>query len=240
MNKEEYKQSLLRRYPDKDEKTCELAWYFHSMEKAQHYISLLAQCNSYGEVANKAVRTMYVSGDICSDVAVKEAFVSAILPFACLPDAWKAHSATHHIRNMLRDAEVIAERKANEERRTQEYRAAQAAQVRPTADVTIQIQYRTDDAELIRQLMMLASQSNAVVTKVEERHFDAGMFHTPQKDLYCLEGAVKDMPLAILNMCSLFEEAEPTVRYISRYIDESDLPLRKALLLAENEPDDDF
>lgn len=75
MNKEEYKQSLLRRYPGKDEKTCELAWYFHSMEKVQHYISLLAQCNSYGEVANKAVRTMYVSGDICSDVAVKEAFV---------------------------------------------------------------------------------------------------------------------------------------------------------------------
>lgn len=240
MNKEEYKKRLQRHYPDEPEEVLELAWYFHGVEKAKKYIEILMGCNNYADVATKAVRMMYVSCDIDSVTATKEAFVTALLPFTCMSKTWNAHSATYHIRNMLRDNNVKAERKAGEARQSQTLLAMQSSETIPAADVTIQIQFRTDDAELIRQIMLLASQCNAVFAKVEERYFDASIYRNDPYGLYRLECGIKDMPITIINMRSLFDGAEPMVRYISRYIDENDMPLEQALQLAENEPNDDF
>ncbi|WP_233421435.1 hypothetical protein [Parabacteroides johnsonii] len=55
MNKEEYKQSLLKHYPGEPDDVLELAWHFHSVEKAKRYIELLETCNSYSDLATKAV-----------------------------------------------------------------------------------------------------------------------------------------------------------------------------------------
>lgn len=240
MNKIEYKRSLQCYFPDEPEEVLELAWYFHGVEKAKRYIEILATCNDYTDVATKAVRTMYVTCDIDSVTATKEAFVSALLPFTCMSRTWNAHSATYHIRNLLRDDSVKAERKANETRQKQALIVGQSSENLPTADVTIQIQFRTDNAELIRQIILLASQCDGVFSKVEERHFDAGIYRDEGGHLYRLECGVKDMPMAILNLCSIYDGAEPIVRYISRYIDDDNLSLEQALQLAENEPDDDF
>ena len=43
-----------------------------------------------------------------------------------------------------------------------------------TADVTIQIRFQTDNEDLIRQIMQLASASNAVLVKVEESDLEIG------------------------------------------------------------------
>ena len=40
MNKEEYKKSLHRHYPEEPDNVLELAWHFHGMEKAKKYIKL--------------------------------------------------------------------------------------------------------------------------------------------------------------------------------------------------------
>ena len=45
MNKEEYKKSLHRHYPEEPDNVLELAWHFHGMEKAKKYIKLLETCN---------------------------------------------------------------------------------------------------------------------------------------------------------------------------------------------------
>ena len=37
MNKEEYKKSLHRHYPEEPDNVLELAWHFHGMEKAKKY-----------------------------------------------------------------------------------------------------------------------------------------------------------------------------------------------------------
>lgn len=39
MNKEEYKKSLHRHYPEEPDNVLELAWHFHGMEKAKKYTS---------------------------------------------------------------------------------------------------------------------------------------------------------------------------------------------------------
>ena len=44
MNKEEYKKSLHRHYPEEPDNVLELAWHFHGMEKAKKYIKLLEKC----------------------------------------------------------------------------------------------------------------------------------------------------------------------------------------------------
>ena len=40
MNKEEYKKSLHRHYPEEPDNVLELAWHFHGMEKAKKYIKV--------------------------------------------------------------------------------------------------------------------------------------------------------------------------------------------------------
>lgn len=170
MNKEEYKKSLQNHYPDEPDNVLELAWHFHSIEKAKGYTKILMTCNNYADVAIKAVRVMYTSCDIDSVMALKESFITSLLPFTCMPEPGNAHSAAYHIRKILKDDVVKAERKATEERswQTSLDRQYSDTPIR-TADVTIQMHFRTDNKELIRQIMQLASQCDAVLVKVEEK-----------------------------------------------------------------------
>ncbi len=76
MNKEEYKKSLHRHYPEEPDNVLELAWHFHGMEKAKKYIKLLETCNHNADLAIKAIRAMYVSCDIDAVKAVSEKFIT--------------------------------------------------------------------------------------------------------------------------------------------------------------------
>ena len=84
MNKEEYKKSLHRHYPEEPDNVLELAWHFHGMEKAKKYIKLLETCNHNADLAIKAIRAMYVSCDIDAVKLVKN-----LLRFYCLSLVWK-------------------------------------------------------------------------------------------------------------------------------------------------------
>lgn len=159
MNKEEYKQSLKRSYPDEPDGVLELAWYLHNMEKAKQYISQLMTCNTYMDVATKVIRPMYTSCDIDSVLALKESFLSVLLPFTAMDKAWNAHSATYHIRKMLDNDLVKAERRATEARQRQAYLERQQAEITPRSfTANIQILLQTDDENLIRQILNLAEQ----------------------------------------------------------------------------------
>ena len=183
MNKEEYKQSLLVHYPSEPDDVLELARHFHSVEKAKRYIELLETCNSYSDLATKAVREMYVSCDIDREKAMSEKFIAALLPFVCMERRGKPHSASFHIRKMLvEDDTVKAERKAEEERLRRDYRTQSQTDSLPrTYNITMQFQLTTDNEELVRQIMLLASQSNAVFIKEEGNRPDdqsISMSHT--------------------------------------------------------------
>lgn len=89
MNKEEYKKSLHRHYPEEPDNVLELAWHFHGMEKAKKYIKLLETCNHNADLAIKAIRAMYVSCDIDAVKAVSE----NLLRFYCLSLVWKNSQA---------------------------------------------------------------------------------------------------------------------------------------------------
>lgn len=153
MSKESCIESLRIRYPDEPAEVLELAWRFHSMEKAKKYIAMLETCNSNADVAWKVVRLMYILGDIDEVLVTQESFLSTLLPFTSLPKESKAHSVAHHTRNMLRDKDVIAMRKEFKAAWMKQHLASLHPEVPRIADVTIQIQFRTDDKEIIRHLM---------------------------------------------------------------------------------------
>lgn len=239
MNKEEYKTSLRRHYPTEPEEVLELAWHFHSVEKAKRYIALLETCNHNADLALKVVRKMYVSCDVDAVKAVSEKFIKTLLPFTCMEKSARPHSVAYHIRNMLGDDQVKAERKAEEERLRQirlirqedDTLARTSGTPARTADVTIQIQFRTDNEEFIRQIMMLAAQSNAVFVKVEEHttettgfpsgpifgYFAPKSIFSRDSDLYRLAFNIQDMPLTLLNLRSIFGDEEPEVTCRSLY-----------------------
>ena len=106
MNKEEYKKSLHRHYPEEPDNVLELAWHFHGMKKAKKYIKLLETCNHNADLAIKAIRAMYVSCDIDAVKAVSEKFITVLLPFTCMEKTAKPHSVTFHVRKMLDDCDV--------------------------------------------------------------------------------------------------------------------------------------
>lgn len=240
MNKEEYKKLLQQHYPGEPDEVLELAWHFHGVEKAKKYIELLAVCNHSADVARKAIYQMYVSCDVDAIKAVSEKFITALLPFTCMEKSVKPHSLVYHVRKMLDDDTVRAERKMEEARRRQIYLFQQPDEISRTANVTIQIQFVTDNEDFIRQILQLASTSNALFVKVEEKRFDAGIYQGKNRNLYRLECAAKDMPVAIINLRSIFGDDEPEVRYMSRYIDEEHLSMIQAQRLAENEPEDEY
>lgn len=117
MNKADYLERLRQRYPGEPDTVLELEWHLHDMEKTKRYIQLLETCNTNADIARKAVREMYVAGDIDEIKAKSRNFISALLPFPCLAKEGKTHSIAYHIKAMLDDPEVRAERRALQERR---------------------------------------------------------------------------------------------------------------------------
>lgn len=178
MNKEKYKDTFRRSHPEEAEAVPELAWHLHGMEKARQYIKVLSQCNSYAEIASKVIRPLYVSGEIDSVKAVSAKFISALLPFANLAKPGNAHSASYHVRKMLTDKNVKAERKATEHRTKQERILQQFGGTHRTADINIQIQFSTTNEELIRQILFMASENGLMKINIREKK-GIDLYHAP-------------------------------------------------------------
>lgn len=160
MNKLEYKQSLQRSHPEEPDEVLNVAWHFHSLEKAKYWISILATCNCYADVASKVIHPLYVSGEIDSVKAVKARFLSDLLPFTTMERAWKAHSAAYHVRKMLADDAVKSEREAYEKSVRKVYAMqssvslpSQASDAPSTSCVDIHIHVRADNEELIQKIL---------------------------------------------------------------------------------------
>ena len=80
MNKLEYKQSLQRSHPEEPDEVLNVAWHFHSLEKAKYWIGILATCNCYADVASKVIHPLYVSGEIDSVKATGRKGTLLLLP----------------------------------------------------------------------------------------------------------------------------------------------------------------
>lgn len=201
--KEEYKNSLRSRYPDEPDNVLELAWHFHSVEKAKKYISQLETCNRNADLATKVVRAMYVACEIDSVQAVSEKFITSLLPFTCMEKSANPHSVTYHIRKMLNDDTVKAERRATEERIRQvnSTRLPVATSSR-TVNVTIQMTFPINDEESLRKIMQFVSQQcSTTLVKVEEKS----------------ECTVQDSPVTITHLRSIYYNNEPRLTHISLY-----------------------
>lgn len=77
-------------------------------------MKLLKTCNRNADLSTKVVRTMYVACDIDSVQAISAEFIAALLPFTCMEKSANPHSVAYHMRKMLDDDAVKAERRATE------------------------------------------------------------------------------------------------------------------------------
>ena len=133
MSKADYLKRLRLRFPEEPDTVLELDWHFHDMEKTKHYIRLLGTCNSNADIAWKAIREMYVAGDI---------------------DGIKA-------KNKLDDPQVKAERQASQTKPKQVKESRdqqQTAQALPKRDngIIIQIMPDKSNEEFLQKLLELA------------------------------------------------------------------------------------
>lgn len=171
MSKEEYKKSLQDSYPNESDDVLELAWHFHSVEKAKKYIGLLETCTRNADLATKVIRVMYVACDVDSLKAVSEKFITTLLPFTCMEKNANPHSVAYHIRKMLDDNEVKNERKVEEKRLKQIHTIQKKGNtLLSTADTSIRtanvtIQFTTEDEEVIRQLIYTITSKNTNIQK---------------------------------------------------------------------------
>lgn len=142
-NKEKYIADLRSQYAEEPEEFLELCWVLHDYDKARGYADLLATCTSYADIAQKVIRPMYVGGDIDDIRARSEKFLSLLIPLACLGIVGNSHAAVYHVRQMLDDADVRAERKNLSDKRIESWRAMQettTAQANiPSCKVTVEI-----------------------------------------------------------------------------------------------------
>lgn len=248
MYKDKYIKSLRARYPEEPDEVLELAWRFHGVEKARGYVEVLNSCNSYADVANKAIRQMYVSGDIDSITAVSEKFIALLLPFTCMGKQGKPHSVAYHVRKMLDDDLVKTERKRKEEVRDESPAISyQEPSLPRTADVTIEIRISTDNTELIREILRLAKSINGAQVKMEERRGESALRNHKRHVCYygrpvfrpihrerklALKCPTKSLPLAIANLGAIFGEKDPEMKFISGTGNRLTLPLSKARQMA--------
>ncbi len=110
--KERFIHTIAAKHPEESKEMFELAWHFHSLDKAKRYSEILGRCNSYADIASKAIREMFVEGDIDNQKAVNAAFIDALLPFTHLERKGVPHSVVYHIKKVLEDKDVLAERRA--------------------------------------------------------------------------------------------------------------------------------
>jgi hypothetical protein len=248
MYKDKYIKSFREHYPEEPDEVLELAWHFHGVEKAREYVEVLNSCNSYADVANKAIRQMYVSGDIDSITAVSEKFIALLLPFTCMGKQGKPHSVAYHVRKMLENDTVKVERKRKVEVRDESPAISyQEPSLPRTADVTIEIRISTDNTELIREILRLAKSINGAQVKMEERMGESIVRNFSKSVRYLARPAIrsirrepklalkcptKSLPQAIATLGTIFGEKDPEVRFLSESGNKLTLPLSKAQQMA--------
>lgn len=177
MSKADYLKRLRLRFPEEPDTVLELDWHFHDMEKTKHYIRLLGTCNSNADIAWKAIREMYVAGDIDGIKAKNKRFIKALLPFTCLDREGNPHSIAYHIRAMLDDPQVKAERQASQTKPKQVKESRdqqQTAQALPKRDngIIIQIMPDKSNEEFLQKLLELAEKGKIQIIQQgpEEKH----------------------------------------------------------------------
>ena len=248
MYKDKYIKSFREHYPEEPDEVLDLAWHFHGVEKAREYVEVLNSCNSYADVANKAIRQMYVSGDIDSITAVSEKFIALLLPFTCMGKQGKPHSVAYHVRKMLENDTVKVERKRKVEVRDESPAISyQEPSLPRTADVTIEIRISTDNTELIREILRLAKSINGAQVKMEERRGESIVRNFSKSVRYLARPAIrsirrepklalkcptKSLPQAIATLGTIFGEKDPEVRFLSESGNKLTLPLSKAQQMA--------
>lgn len=248
MYKDKYIKSFREHYPEEPDEVLELAWHFHGVEKAREYVEVLNSCNSYADVVNKAIRQMYVSGDIDSITAVSEKFIALLLPFTCMGKQGKPHSVAYHVRKMLENDTVKVERKRKVEVRDESPAISYQEPFLPrTADVTIEIRISTDNTELIREILRLAKSINGAQVKMEERRGESIVRNFSKSVRYLARPAIrsirrepklalkcptKSLPQAIATLGTIFGEKDPEVRFLSESGNKLTLPLSKAQQMA--------
>lgn len=197
MNKADYLKRLRLRFPEEPDTVLELDWHFHDMEKTKHYIRLLETCNSNADIAWKAIREMYVAGDIDGIKAKNKRFIKALLPFTCLDREGNPHSIAYHIRAMLDDPQVKAERQTFQAKPKQikESRDQQPAQALPKRDngIIIQIMPDKSNEEFLQKLLELAEKGKIQIIqqrpgeKHKEPSEDSSPSSVPPRSFYADE-----------------------------------------------------
>ena len=148
-----------QRHPEASGELLELAWHLHSVEKAESYARELRECGSYADIANKVIREMYVNGDIDARKACGARFIESLLPFVCMDREPKAHSVAYHVRNMLREKEVIAARQRNLSAQRGEARRGKYA-------IRAQFNIYTDNKEVVRVFAQLVQALKASTSRI--------------------------------------------------------------------------
>ena len=174
MSKTDYLKMLRTVHPGEDETVYELARQFHSMTKAKHYIALLETCNTNADIAWKAMRAMYVSGDIDEIKAMSRKFIRSLLPFVCLEKQGKPNSIAYHVKAMLNDDTVRKERQEFQERQkaaieaaSHELQPVQVALPKISEGIILQITPNPDNQDFFRQLLELIRQGQIQVIQVQ-------------------------------------------------------------------------
>ena len=165
--KERFINMIAAKHPEESKEMLELAWHFHSLDKAKMYSEILGCCNSYADIASKAIREMFVEGDIDSQKAVNTIFINALLPFTNLEREGVPHSVVYHIKKVLEDKDVLADRQARKERQQQdkEIRTGNTpVTVRPSHYL---LTAEDVDLEKLMQLQQMAIQLGVKVTVSE-------------------------------------------------------------------------
>lgn len=156
MSKDKFKEALRGQYPQESEEVLELAWHLHDIQVAKQYIAILTTCNENADVATKAIRAMYVSDTIDRRKALSEVFIRALLPFTCMSKTPVPHSVVYHVRKMLDDEAVKAERKAMKERKRFGGVHHQPGQpIGEKVELTIHLHLTAENSPLFHQFLAL-------------------------------------------------------------------------------------
>lgn len=260
-----YMEKLRQEHPGRPDGWYELAWRFRSPEKAELYGGLLAACNVNADIAGTVVRRMYVSGDIDIQTALSEKFIRLLLSLTCMDRSSKPHSVAYHIRKMLRDDEVRAERRRMEEQRMQHWRSGRqenstvSGTEPPSQRKMYVVEIPDPTADKVQKLMQWAKESgSSVFETVDIAPKNQGIrlslsLGTPQEETVCavpcgggylglmkMKVKVKVRKAALsatlAGLRSVFGPEEPWVRYRSgRRRMPARMPMSRALRLMERD-----
>lgn len=188
-NKEKYMAELRNQHPDDPEEFLEFCSVFHDYDKAKKYGDILYTCTTYADIANKAVRLMYINGDIDDTRAKSEKFLNLLMPLACLDTKGNGHAAVYHVKQMLDTTNAREERKRLEAERRKIWQASQeGANTQPAVPFS-KIIIEITDPESMR-LFIAFLQSAGTKFCVTENRFFHGLTATDRpKECIAIEEA---------------------------------------------------